>query len=171
MAAPSGLTPVEKRALFDQRHRAGAGQVLLISVAQAAALGVGLPVAEPVASMVIDIGAGATEVAVISLGDVVARHAVRIGGDQMDQAVVEYLRRECGLRIGLSTAEQLRIELGCNPPSEKSDSTFPIPHSPFPIPDQTTRPPVTQTPVRCPTCAASTSPPACRGALKLASAR
>ncbi len=118
MAAPSGLTPVEKRALLTSAHRAGAGQVLLISVAQAAAIGVGLPVAEPVASMVIDIGAGETEVAVISLGDVVARHAVRVGGDQMDQAVVEYLRRECGLRIGLSTAEQLRIELGCNPPSD-----------------------------------------------------
>ncbi len=118
MAAPSGLTPVEKRALLTSAHRAGAGQVLLISVAQAAAIGVGLPVAEPVASMVIDIGAGATEVAVISLGDVVARHAVRVGGDQMDQAVVEYLRRECGLRIGLSTAEQLRIELGCNPATE-----------------------------------------------------
>lgn len=123
MAAPSGLTPVEKRALLTSAHRAGAGQVLLISVAQAAALGVGLPVAEPVASMVIDIGAGATEVAVLSLGDVVARHAVRVGGDQMDQAVVEYLRRECGLRIGLSTAEQLRIELGCNPPSENESAT------------------------------------------------
>src|SRR4029077_16841822 len=126
MAAPSGLTPVEKRALLTSAHRAGAGQVLLISVAQAAALGVGLPVAEPVASMVIDIGAGATEVAVLSLGDLVARHAVRVGGDQMDQAVVEFLRRVCGLRIGLSTAEQLRIELGCIPPA--ADSA--IPHSP-----------------------------------------
>ena len=118
MATPSGLTPVEKRALLTSSHRAGAGQVLLISVAQAAAIGVGLPVAEPVASMVIDIGAGATEVAVISLGDVVARHGVRVGGDQMDLAVVEYLRRVCGLRIGLSTAEQLRIDLGCIPPTD-----------------------------------------------------
>jgi rod shape-determining protein MreB and related proteins len=148
MAAPSGLTPVEKRALLTSAHRAGAGQVLLISVAQAAALGVGLPVAEPVASMVIDIGAGATEVAVISLGDVVARHAVRVGGDQMDQAVVEYLRRECGLRIGLSTAEQLRIELGCNPPSEKSDST--IPHSPLPIPHSGSDHQTTSHPDTCP---------------------
>ncbi len=112
IAAPSGLTPVERRALFTSAHRAGAGQVLLLDVGHAAALGVGLPVAEPLASMVIDIGAGATEVAVISLGDIVARQGVRVGGDQMDQAIVEYLRRERNLRIGLSTAEQLRIELG-----------------------------------------------------------
>jgi rod shape-determining protein MreB and related proteins len=138
IAAPSGLTPVEKRALLTSAHRAGAGQVLLIGVAHAAALGVGLPVAEPVASMVIDVGAGATEVAVLSLGDIVARHAVRVGGDQMDQAIVDFLRRTRGLRIGLSTAEQLRIDLGCTWPTVDESETA--------QPDQTTRLPDSQTP-------------------------
>jgi rod shape-determining protein MreB len=112
IAAPGCLTQVEKRAIYTSAHRAGAGQVLLVRVAHAAALGVKLPLAEPVAGMVIDIGAGATEVAVLSLGDIVAEQSVRTGGDQMDQALTDWLRRERGLRIGLSTAEQLRIALG-----------------------------------------------------------
>jgi rod shape-determining protein MreB len=112
LAAPGCLTSVEKRAIFTTAHRAGAGQVWLLGVAQAAALGVQLPIAEPVASMVVDIGAGSTEVAVLSLGDVVASRSIRSGGDQMDQAIIDWLRRKHGLRIGLATAEQLRIQLG-----------------------------------------------------------
>ena len=123
MAVPGSLTPVEKRAIFTTAHRAGASQVRLLAVAQAAALGVKLPIAEPVANMIIDIGAGATEVAVLSLGDVVAKQSIRTGGDQMDQTLVDWLRRTHGLRIGLSTAEQLRIALGnaCADGDEHSD--------------------------------------------------
>lgn len=119
IAASACLTPVEKQAIYRSAHRAGAGQVMLLGVAQAAALGVGLPIAEPVAGMIVDIGAGATEVAVFSLGDVVAQRSIRVGGDQMDQAIVDWLRRKHGLRIGLSTAEELRIELGSAAPADQ----------------------------------------------------
>lgn len=111
VAAPACITPVEKRAIYSSAHRAGAGQVMLVAKSQAAALGAGLPIGEPVASMLIDIGAGITEVAILSLGDVVAGRAIRVGGDQMDQAVVEFVRRSHNLRIGISTAERLRMEL------------------------------------------------------------
>jgi rod shape-determining protein MreB len=122
VAAAGCLTPVEKRAIFTSAHRAGAGQVLLLRVAHAAALGVGLPIAEPVANMVIDIGAGATEAAVLSLGDVVASQSTRTGGDAMDLAIIDWLRRAHGLRIGLSTAEQLRIQIGSAWPSGDEQS-------------------------------------------------
>jgi rod shape-determining protein MreB len=112
IAAPACLTSVEKRAIFTSAHRAGAGQVMLLRVAQAAALGAKLPVAEPVASMIVDIGAGSTEVAVLSMGDIVAEQSVRVGGDAMDAAIVDWLRRKHGLRVGSSTAEQLRIAIG-----------------------------------------------------------
>jgi rod shape-determining protein MreB len=85
---------------------------MLVGAAQAAALGVKLPFAEPIAGMVLDIGAGATEIAILSLGDVVAEKSIRTGGDQMDEAIVDWLRRQRSLRVGLSTAEQLRIALG-----------------------------------------------------------
>jgi rod shape-determining protein MreB len=112
IAVPGSLTQVEKRTIFLTAHRAGASRVQLLSVAQAAALGSALPIAEPVANMIIDIGAGGTEVAMLSLGDVVAKQSIRTGGDQMDQTLVDWLRRSQGLRIGLTTAEQLRINLG-----------------------------------------------------------
>ena len=112
IGVPGSITPVEKRAVFNSAQRAGAREVLLIPEAKAAAIGVGLPVAEPLASMVVDIGGGTTEVAVISVGDIVASRSLRIGGDHMDQAVADYLRRRYGLRIGLAAAEQLRIDLG-----------------------------------------------------------
>lgn len=111
ISVPGTLTPVERRAIFTTAHRAGASQVRLLGVAQAAALGLRLPIAEPVASMIIQIGAGSTEIAVLSMGDVVARQSIRLGGDQMDQTLVDWLRRSHGLRIGLATAEQLRIGL------------------------------------------------------------
>ncbi len=112
VGVPGCITPVEKRALFNSTLRAGARQVFLLEEAKAAALGAGLPIAEPVASMVCDIGGGTTEVAVMSLGDVVASRSVRIGGDRMDQAIVDYLHRHYNLRIGLPAAERLKLDLG-----------------------------------------------------------
>ena len=112
VAAPASITPVEKRAIYNSALRAGARQVLLVSEAKAAAIGVGLPVAEPVASMICDIGGGTTEVAVLSMTDVVAAESIRVGGDAMDNAIADYLRRHYSLRIGLATAERLRIEIG-----------------------------------------------------------
>jgi rod shape-determining protein MreB len=109
---PGCITPVEKRAVFNSVHRAGAGQVWVMSEARAAMIGVGLPIAEPVASMVCDIGGGNTEVAVMSLGDTVGEKSVRTGGDRMDQAIVDFLRRHYSLRVGLSAAERLKIDLG-----------------------------------------------------------
>jgi rod shape-determining protein MreB len=112
IAVPGSITPVEKRAVFNSAQRAGAREVLVIPEAKAAAIGLGLPIAEPLASMVVDIGGGTTEVAVLSLGEIVSTCSLRVGGDHMDQAIVDYVRRRYGLRIGLSSAEQLRIEIG-----------------------------------------------------------
>lgn len=112
VAAPGSITPVEKRALYNSAQRAGARQVFLIPEGKAAAIGVGLPIAEPVASMVCDVGGGTTEVAIMSLADTVASRSVRSGGDTMDAAIQAYLRRHYSLRIGLPAAERLRIEIG-----------------------------------------------------------
>jgi rod shape-determining protein MreB len=119
VGVPGCVTPVEKRAVFNSVQRAGARQVWIMREATAAAVGVGLPIAEPVASMVVDVGGGTTEVAVLSLGDTVAAQSVRTGGDDMDQAIVDYLRRHYSLRIGLSTAERLRIDIGSAYPLEE----------------------------------------------------
>jgi len=112
LTVPGSITPVEKRAVYNSAHRAGARQVYLVSEAIAAAVGAGLPIKEPVASMICDVGGGTTEVAVLSLGDMVAGASIRAGGDRMDQAIVEFLRRHHGLKVGLHAAEQLRIEIG-----------------------------------------------------------
>ena len=112
VAVPGCITPVERRAVYNSFQRAGARQVWLIDEAKAAAIGVGLPIAEPVASMVLDIGGGTTETAVLSLADVVAGESIRTGGDEMDRAIVDYLKRHYSLRVGLPAAERLRIELG-----------------------------------------------------------
>jgi rod shape-determining protein MreB len=112
VAVPGCITPVEKRAVFNSTERAGAREVLVISEAKAAAVGAGLPIAEPVASMICDIGGGTTEVAVLSLGEIVAQQSVRVAGDAMDQAVVDYLKRHYSLRVGTGAAERLRIEIG-----------------------------------------------------------
>jgi rod shape-determining protein MreB len=119
VTVPGCITRVEKRAVYNSLHRAGAGQVFLVTQAKAAAIGAGLPLAEPVANMVCDIGGGNTEVAVFSLADAVAAQSIRVGGDRMDQAVVDYLRRHYSLRIGLATAERLRIEIGSAAPREQ----------------------------------------------------
>jgi len=119
VGVPGCITPVEKRAVFNSVHRAGAGQVWIMPEAKAAAIGVGLPIAEPVASMVCDIGGGTTEVAGMSLAATVASQSGRTGGDRMDQAIVDYLRRHFSLRIGLSAAERLKIDIGSAYPLEE----------------------------------------------------
>lgn len=112
VAVPGCATPVEKRAVYNSTQRAGARQVFIIPEATAAAIGAGLPIAEPLASMICDIGGGTTEVAVLSLGDTVASRSIRVAGDAMDQAIVDYLKRHYSLRVGTTAAEQLRINIG-----------------------------------------------------------
>jgi rod shape-determining protein MreB len=119
VAVPGCITPVEKRAVFNSTERAGAREVLVMPEAKAAAVGAGLPIAEPVASMICDIGGGTTEVAVLSLGEIVAQQSVRVAGDAMDQAVVDYLKRHYSLRVGTGAAERLRIEIGSAYPLEE----------------------------------------------------
>ncbi|MBI3838829.1 MAG: rod shape-determining protein [Planctomycetia bacterium] len=119
VAVPGCITPVEKRALYNSTERAGAREVFVMPEAKAAAIGAGLPIAEPVASMICDIGGGTTEVAVLSLGDIVASQSVRVAGDAMDQAVVDYVRRHYSLRIGTTAAERLRIDVGSAYPLEE----------------------------------------------------
>jgi rod shape-determining protein MreB len=119
VGVPGDVTPVEKQAVFNSLFRAGAGRVWVLPQVMAAAVGVGLPLAEPVASMVCDLGAGATEAAVLSLGDLVAGQSIRVGGDAFDQALVDYLRRHYSLRVGLAAAERLRIEIGSAFPLEE----------------------------------------------------
>jgi rod shape-determining protein MreB len=119
IAVPGSLTPVEKRAVFNSAQRAGARQVFLVAQAKAAALGAGLPITEPLGNLVVDIGGGTTEVAVLSVNDIVASRSLRVGGDHMDQALVDHLRRRYGLRIGLAAAERLRIDCGSAAPLEE----------------------------------------------------
>lgn len=116
VTVPGCITPVEKQAVLQSVERAGARRVMLVESARAAAIGVGLPLAEPVPSMVCEIGGGTTNVAVFSLGEQVAGQSLRVGGEQLDRAIVDYLRREHGLRVGLAAAESLRLSLGSAAP-------------------------------------------------------
>ena len=116
IAVPGGITTVEKRAVFNSAERAGAGQIWLIEKSRAAGIGAGLPVSEPLASMVCDIGGGTTDVAVMSLGDIVASRSIRVAGDTMDAAIVQYLRRRYSLRTGEGSAEQLKQQIGSAAP-------------------------------------------------------
>ena len=116
IAVPGGITAVERRAVFNSAERAGAGRVWLIEESRAAGIGAGLPVSEPLASMVCDIGGGTTEVAVMSLGDIVSSRSIRVAGDAMDAAIVQYLRRRYSLRTGERTAEQLKVQIGSAAP-------------------------------------------------------
>src|SRR6266852_8112056 len=109
---PSGVTEVEKRAVTDAATMAGAREAHLIEEPMAAAIGAGLPIQAAGGSMIVDIGGGTTEVAVISLGGVVAATSVRVGGDEMDDAIVQYVRRTMGLLIGERTAEDIKIAMG-----------------------------------------------------------
>src|SRR5277367_1097380 len=109
---PSGVTEVERRAVIEASRNAGATQAYVIEEPMAAAFGAGLPVDEPCGSMIVDIGGGTTEVAVISLKSVVFCRSVRVGGDEMDRAIVQYVKRKYNLLIGERTAERIKIEIG-----------------------------------------------------------
>ena len=109
---PSGVTEVERRAVEDSAKQAGAGIVQLIEEPMAAAIGAGLPVSEPTGSMVVDIGGGTSEVAVISLGDIVTATSERVAGDKFDEAIVSYVKRKYNLLIGERTAENVKIKIG-----------------------------------------------------------
>jgi rod shape-determining protein MreB and related proteins len=119
IGVPSGITQVEQRAVKDAAHASGAREVYLIEEPMAAALGVGLPVGEPFGNMIVDIGGGTTDVAIISLDGIVFSKAVRVGGDKMDEAIIAYVKRKYNLMIGDRTAEMIKIECGSAYPTEK----------------------------------------------------
>lgn len=118
VAVPSGVTEVEKRAVRESARHAGARKVFLVSEPLAAAIGVGLPVHKPCGNMVIDIGGGTTEIAIMSLSHIVDHNSIRIGGDEMDGAIVDYLKNKHNLLIGESTAEKIKIKIGSAHPLE-----------------------------------------------------
>lgn len=115
---PSGVTAVERRAIEEASKRAGAREVYLMEEPMAAAIGAGLPVHEPTGSMVVDIGGGTTEVAVVSLGGIVTSKSLRMAGDDLDQAIIAYIKKEYSLMIGERTAENIKMELGSAYPTE-----------------------------------------------------
>jgi rod shape-determining protein MreB len=112
ICVPSGITQVEKRAVKESAESAGAREVYLIEEPMAAAIGAGLPITEASGNMIVDIGGGTTEVAVISLAGIVYAKSVRVGGDKLDEALVQYMKRKYNLLIGERTAEQIKIEIG-----------------------------------------------------------
>jgi rod shape-determining protein MreB len=122
IAIPSGITEVEKRAVKESAERAGAKAVFLIEEPVAAAIGVGLPIQEPIGNMIIDIGGGTTEIAVISLAGIVFSKSIRIGGDEMDEAIVEYLKKTYNLMVGERTSEDIKIKIGSAYPLEEEVS-------------------------------------------------
>jgi len=112
IAVPSGITAVEKRAVLDSAERAGGRKVYLVAEPKAAAMGAGLPFAEPTASMIVDIGGGTTEVAIMSLADISVRESVRVAGDDMDEAIINHLKRTYNLLVGELRSEKIKIEIG-----------------------------------------------------------
>jgi len=116
---PSGITQVEKRAVRDSALRAKASEVFLVDQAMAAAIGAGLPVTEPSGNMVVDIGGGTTDIAVISMAGIVYSNSVRVAGNEMDEAIIKYLRKKYNLLIGERSAEQVKIEIGSGYPLDK----------------------------------------------------
>ena len=127
ICVPSGSTAVERRAIQESAESAGARRVWLIEEPMAAAIGAGLPVTEPTGSMVVDIGGGTTEVAVLSLGGIVYSRSVRVGGDKMDEAIIGYIRRNHNLLVGEGSAERIKKEIGSAcPPEDGEGSTMDI---------------------------------------------
>jgi len=122
VAVPSGITEVEKRAVKDSATHAGAREVYLIEEPMAAAIGVGLPVQEPAGNMIVDIGGGTTEVALISLAGIVFSRSVRVGGDEMDEAIVQYMKRVYNLMIGERMAEEIKMSIGSAFPTGEESS-------------------------------------------------
>ena len=116
VGVPSGITEVEERAVEEAIMQAGAKAVYLIEEPMAAAIGAGINIAEPSGSMIVDIGGGTTEVAVISLGGIVVSSSLRVAGDQIDEDIINYIRKEENLAIGITTAEQIKIQIGCAMP-------------------------------------------------------
>lgn len=113
---PSGVTEVEERAVKQAAYKAGAGQVKVVEEPYAAALGAGLDINGPEGSMVVDIGGGTTDIAILSLGGIVTKRSIRLGGDKMDEAIIRFIRREHNLMIGERTAEEIKIRVGCAVP-------------------------------------------------------
>jgi rod shape-determining protein MreB len=126
ISIPSGITPVEKRAVKESAESAGAREVYLIEEPMAAAIGVGLPITEPSGNMIVDIGGGTTEVAVISLSGIVYCNSVRIAGDKIDEAIVQYVKRKYNLLIGERTAELVKITIGSAYPMEGEEMEMEI---------------------------------------------
>src|SRR5438105_786313 len=112
IGVPSGITQVEKRAVMDSAYRAKASEAHLVEQAMAAAIGAGLPVTEPSGNMIVDIGGGTTEIAVISLSGLVHSRSDKVAGNEMDEAIIQYIKRKYNLLIGERTAEQIKIEIG-----------------------------------------------------------
>lgn len=121
VCVPSGVTEVEKRAVEEAALQAGAREAYLIEEPMAAAIGAGLPVEEPTGSMVVDIGGGTTEVAIISLGGIVTAKSIRVGGDELDESIVQYIKREYSLMIGERTAEEVKMTIGSAFPKNKEE--------------------------------------------------
>ena len=122
IAVPSGITQVEKRAVRESAESAGAREVFLIEETMAAAIGAGLPITEPTSNMVVDIGGGTTEVAVISLAGIVYSKSVRVGGDKMDDAILQHLKRKYNLLIGIRTSEIIKTTIGNAYPSDDTET-------------------------------------------------
>jgi rod shape-determining protein MreB len=121
ICVPSGITGVERRAVEEAGYKAGARKVYIIEEPMAAAIGAGMPIHEPTGNMVVDIGGGTTEIAVISLGGIVVAVSIRVGGDELDEAIIAYVKREYSLLLGERTAEEIKMKVG---------SAFPLPNEP-----------------------------------------
>jgi rod shape-determining protein MreB len=126
IAIPSGITAVEKRAVLESAERAGARRVFLLEEPMAAAIGAGLPVTEPTASMIVDIGGGTTEVAIISIGDISVSESIRVAGDDFDDAIVNHMKRTYNMAIGEQMAERIKIEIGSAAPMPDPEPTMDV---------------------------------------------
>ncbi|ADG88400.1 rod shape-determining protein [Thermobispora bispora] len=126
VAVPSGTTGVEQRAVKEAGYHAGARRVYIIEEPMAAAIGSGLPVSEPTGSMVVDIGGGTTEVAIIALGGIVTAHSIRIGGNELDQAIITYVKKEHSLLLGERAAEEIKIAIGSALPQDPEEPKMEI---------------------------------------------
>lgn len=126
VAVPSGITAVEKRAVKDSAIRAGAREVLLLGEPMAAAIGADLPIEDEYANMIVDIGGGTTEVAIISLSGVAYQKSIRVGGDELDEAIIAYMKRAYGLLIGERTAEEIKVTVGSAAPIDSGELTMAV---------------------------------------------
>ncbi len=126
IAIPSGITAVEKRAVLDSAERAGARRVYLVEEPMAAGIGAGLPIVEATASMIVDIGGGTTEVAIMSLADIAECTSVRVAGDDMDESIINHMKKTYNLMIGEQTAERIKIDIGSAAPTANEESTLEV---------------------------------------------